>query len=378
MQLVLVPIFLSAFFASVALFFALRYKRNRILWPFIGAFLGIAALLPFRTYRVAPLNPALEASIVSDSIINTKDILIPGYPDAYNPSLIPYEEGYLLSFRVRYYNLKTFIKKVCNVRTAYVGLVKLNRQLEISGEPYLLDLTSYADHSSTSAQDARLFKMGEKILLFFNDYGSTRHRSCYSLYVTELIEKEGKFQAKQHATLLKYDSMLSIEKNWIPFLSNDKLYLIYSTQPHLILEPNLETGICQRVASTETPFSWKWGEIRGGTPAHPIEGGLLTFFHSSQELPAASFFGTKVGRNYAMGAYLFENRAPFAVRKITPSPIGSAENYMHKNRRKVIFPAGMAIEGNIIYVVWGKNDTGICLSTFDKEKLLSSMTTSLD
>lgn len=75
-MLVLVPIFLSALFASAALFFALRYKRNRILWPLIGAFLGIAVLLPFRTYGVAPLNPALKASIVSDSILNTKVTLL--------------------------------------------------------------------------------------------------------------------------------------------------------------------------------------------------------------------------------------------------------------------------------------------------------------
>lgn len=372
-MLTLVPIFLSLLFASVALFFALRYKRSRILWPLIGALLGVAILLPFRTYKVAPLNPALKESIVNDAIINTRDIVIPGYKDAYNPSLIPFEDGYLLSFRVKYYNLKTYINKIWNVRTSHIGLVKLNKKLEICEKPYLLEITSYSDHLSNSAQDARLFKIGERILLFFNDYGSTRHRSSYSLYVVELLEKEGKFQAKERATLLKYDNMLSIEKNWTPFLSEDKLYLIYSTQPHLILQPNLETGICQRIASTQLPFSWNWGEIRGGTPAYPAEGGLLTFFHSSQELPAASFFGKKIGRNYAMGAYLFENSFPFTIKKITSFPIGSVEDYMNKNRRKVIFPAGMVIDDHLIHVVWGKNDTGICLSTFDKEKLLSSM-----
>ncbi len=167
--------------------------------------------------------------------------------------------------------------------------------------------------------------------------------------------------------------MLPIEKNWIPFTSHGAFYLIYSTEPHRILQLNLETGVCQEFAASETSFSWPWGEIRGGTPAFPIQGVLLTFFHSSQELPAQSLFGEKVGRNYVMGAYLFEDKAPFAVQKITPFPIGSLQDYLHSNRRKVIFPAGMAIEGNAIHVVWGKNDTGIYLSTFDKDKFLSTM-----
>jgi predicted GH43/DUF377 family glycosyl hydrolase len=373
MHLVFVTIFITICFAGIALALAIQYKFNRILWSLFGACLGVAVLFPFRSYRISPLNLALKESITSDSIIYTRNISIPGYPDAYNPSLIPYEGGYLLSFRVKHYNLKTNIKKLCISRTSFVGLVKLNRQFEICAEPYLLDLTSYAEHSSTTAQDARLFRVDDKILLFFNDYGSTRHRTCHSMYVAELNEKNGKLQSKQRATLLKYDDMIATEKNWIPFISADKVYLIYSSQPHLILEPNLETGVCKKIASTTTSNFWKWGEIRGGTPALQIEEGLFTFFHSSQDLPAPTLFGSQVGRNYVMGAYLFENSAPFAIKKMTPFPLGSVEDYLFANRRKVIFPSGMAIEGNLIYVVWGKNDKAICVSTFDKEKLLSSM-----
>jgi predicted GH43/DUF377 family glycosyl hydrolase len=373
MNLIIIPILFSLSFSAIFLFFAIRRKRSRIFWPIIGACIGLAVLFPFRTYRVAPLDPSLEASLTNDSIINTTDISIPGYPNAYNPSLIPYEEGYLLSFRVKYYDFASYIRKLCNVRTDYLGLVKLNRQLKICGEPYLLDLQSYDDTLSHSAQDARLFKLGQKVLLFFNDYGATRHRSSYALYVTELIEKEGQLQPKQRAKQLKYENMISIEKNWIPFVAAGKLFLIYSGQPHLILEPNLESGTCQRVASTDITTPWKWGEIRGGAPAAAVDEGLLTFFHSSQELPALSFFGQKTGRNYAMGAYIFENTYPFTIRKITPTPLGQVEDYVKNNRRKVVFPSGMVIDEEVIHVAWGKNDTNICISTFDKEKLISGM-----
>lgn len=374
MNLAIIPIFVAVIFAIFFLLFAIRRNRSLILWPIIGVCIGLAPFFPFRTYRIAPLNSHLEESLSNASILKTKEIHIPGYPDAYNPSLIPFEDGYLLSFRVRYHDLASYIRKLCNVRTDYIGLVKLNQQLDVCGKPYLLDLQSYDDCLSHSAQDARLFKHGKQILLFFNDYGATRHRSSYALYVTELIEKEGKLQPKQRAEQLKYENMISIEKNWVPFVAVSDLFLIYSSQPHHILKPDLETGICQSIAQTEPRVAWEWGEIRGGTPALALDEGLLTFFHSSQELPAESFFGSKMGRNYAMGAYIFESTAPFKIKKITPFPLGTIEDYTTSNRRKVVFPSGIAIDGETIHVVWGKNDDSIFISTFDKQKLVSEMT----
>ncbi len=374
MQLILVPIFLTVSFALAALYFAIRSDRNRLLWSLVGAWLGVAVLFPFRTYRIPPLDASLRDYLSNEAVLSTKEIVIPGFPQAYNPSLLPFKEGYLLSFRVRYYNASTFLQKICSVRTSFLGLVPLDRQFKVCGQPHLLQIRSYEDRVSSSMQDGRLFQMGDKILLFFNDYGATRHRSSFAQYVVELVEQQGKLQPKERAKQLRYPNMTSIEKNWIPFVAQGQLYLIYSTEPHLILEPDLTTGLCQSVADTTADTPWKWGIIRGGTPAQQIEEGLLTFFHSSQELPAASFFGTKVGRNYAMGAYLFEPSYPFTIRKMTPQPIGSVEDYTKNNRRKVVFPSGVAVDGNHIHVVWGKNDTGIAVSTLDKRKLLAGMT----
>jgi predicted GH43/DUF377 family glycosyl hydrolase len=344
-------------------------RRNRWLWAIVGACSAVALLFPFRAYKITGLDPRVEKNISGDAIRMTKDLVIPGFPNAYNPSLIPYQDGYLLSFRAKYHSPATLVRKWFNQRTAYIGLVRLNHQLELCEKPYLLDLRSYSQDPSSSAQDARLFRFGDKILLFFNDYGATKERSCYSLYVAELKSLKG----PHFATRLNYGKMLNVEKNWTPFSSDEKLYLIYSGQPHLILEADLQTGLCKEAAISEAKSLWEWGSIRGGAPAYPVDGGLLTFFHSSQSARARSFFGTKHGRNYVMGAYLFENAYPFSIQKITASPLGSIDDYCIDNRRKVIFPGGMAIEPDVIHVVWGKNDNGICITTFDKEKLLTSM-----
>jgi len=371
MFILVLPIFVLILFLLISFLVA---KRNKIVSLLIAVCCTAVIFIPFRAYKIALLDPGLKKAIQEDVILKTKKIFIPQYPGAYNPSIIPYEDGYLLSFRVKSYNFLTLLKKISNVRTSYLGFVKLNKNFEISGEPYLLDLQSNTSPGFTGfAQDARLFRFQDQILLIYNDYGSCRARSCYSLFVTEMVEKEGRLVQKSPSRLLAYDKMISIEKNWAPFEFEGNLYLIYSGEPHLILKVDLETGVCKQEACTDVNFQWKWGIIRGGTPALPAEGQLFALFHSSFETPAYSFFGKTRGRNYAMGAYLLRNGYPFTPIKVTPYPIASLDDYTEDNRRKVLFPGGMVIEGNKIHVVWGKNDSSILISTLDREKLFSSM-----
>ena len=49
--------------------------------------------------RPAELDSRLADALSQNSLIRTRQIAIPGYPKAFNPSLILYEDGYLLSFR---------------------------------------------------------------------------------------------------------------------------------------------------------------------------------------------------------------------------------------------------------------------------------------
>lgn len=361
-------------FGIAACFFARRCQKNQIVWSLLGVGIAIALVFPFHDYRITILGPNLKANIASDAIVSTTKISIPGHRKAYNPSIIPYGDGYLLSFRTKYYNAKTFLKKYeKGKRNSYLWLVKLNRDFKPSEKPYLLHLQSNRETYSRSAEDGRLLQAGEKILFFFNDYVEAEDRSLYCPYMAELVEKEGQLQPEKPSIRLHYDKMGSTEKNWSPFIDREKLCLIYSGNPHLILEADMETGLCQKIAATTNKSIWNWGEINGGTPAYLLPEGFLTFFHSHQNSLASSFRGKESGRNYAMGAYLFETDTPFQIKKITPSPLGSLEDYMSQNRRKAVFPSGIVVEGNQIHVVWGKNDTTMYVSSFDREKLLSSM-----
>jgi predicted GH43/DUF377 family glycosyl hydrolase len=209
--------------------------------------------------------------------------------------------------------------------------------------------------------------VGNRIFIFFNDLPLLQTPGKVAMYFGELIEEQGMFILKGPAKLLNYPYAIQIEKNWSPFASADKLYVIYSGQPWVILEVDLNTGYCQEITRTDLAWNWNLGEIRGGTPAYLVKDTFLTFFHSS--FPAK----TSKGRAYVMGAYTFDKDPPFSVRTMIPRPLGDLTDYTQDNSSKVVFPGGMVVQDNFIHVAWGKADKQIFITTFDREKLLASM-----
>ncbi len=304
---------------------------------------------------------AQEIELCSEPILETKQIVIPGYPNAYNPSLIAYKNGYLLSFRFT----SRFPASLQDHRTdaSFVGLARLDKKFKLSEKStQLLKIRSHSDRFSLTAEDARLLQIGEKIFIFFNDL-HPKNPDGFAMYFAEMIEKRGVFLLKESAKLLKYPFAKEIEKNWAPFSCENRLYLIYSDDPRIILEVDIETGDCRETPSITPNWNWPFGIIRGGTPACLVNGAFLTFFHSSF---AAN---TPKGRAYVMGAYLFDKDPPFAVRSVSFKPLGRLSDYTEKNDSKIIFPGGIVIQDQRILVAWGKADKQIQITVFDKEKL---------
>lgn len=323
----------------------------------------------------AELTPSVSRALSAACVIDTRRITIPGYPKAFNPSLVPYKEGYLLSFRVKKKMPPSHATKELRRDASFIGLALLDSEFRLCSKTVqLLDITSYSSQLSCTAEDARLLKVDDRVLIFFNDISRTQVSGSYALYLGELLEKKGLFTLKEPAKFLDYDQSLYIEKNWSPFCSNGKLYVIYSDQPRIVLEVNEKTGQCTEISTSDEKMRWEWGHIRGGTPAYLEGDTFLTFFHSSIPAPATHTKG-KQGLNYVMGAYTFEKTPPFAIRSITPVPQGQLGDYLQDNARKLIFPAGIVIRENKIYVTWGKDDRQIYVTCFDKDKLIGSMVT---
>jgi predicted GH43/DUF377 family glycosyl hydrolase len=341
----------------------------------IGGYLavGVCCLLgtlpPFSLEaKGSEVDTFLESVLSKSCILNSKQIKIPEYPNAYNPSLIPYKDGYLLSFRYISRCPEKFKNNFPKTDLSFIGVARLDKNFKVSEKTVqLLNIVSYSSKFSLTAEDARFLNVGNRIFIVFSDLPLLQTSGKFAMYFGELIEEQGMFVLKEPAKPLNYLHAIQVEKNWSPFSSGDRLYVIYSDQPRVILEVDLNTGYCQEVTRTTLNWNWNLGEIRGGTPAYLVNDTFLTFFHSC--FPAK----TSKGRAYVMGAYTFDKDPPFSVRTLTPQPLGDLTDYTQDNSPKVVFPGGMVVQDNFIHVAWGKADKQIFITTFDRDKLFASM-----
>lgn len=74
------------------------------------------------------------------------------------------------------------------------------------------------------------------------------------------------------------------EKNWVPFIKNEEIHLIYSYDPFLIYRPNTDTGECE-VALQYTP-THDFSRFRGSSSPIAYENGYLILVHEVVHLPS--------------------------------------------------------------------------------------------
>jgi predicted GH43/DUF377 family glycosyl hydrolase len=123
---------------------------------------------------------------------------------------------------------------------------------------------------------------------------------------------------------------------------------------------------------TSSQVKWRWGEIRGGTPAALLDDEYFAFFHSSINLKSDCTVNSKL--HYFIGAYTFSAQPPFEVIKISPSPLIAKGMYTKSNySMRVAFPGGYAVNNDDIYLAYGKDDWSIWIAKMSKKALLKSM-----
>jgi hypothetical protein len=191
------------------------------------------------------------------------------------------------------------------------------------------------------------------------------------------------------------------QKNWSPFAVNgsegeqqqggkgEHLLYIQSMDPHRIVKI-VKTNYPQHVFGESLPLGnrsyanlsavWPFGCLRGGTPALfiPHDNHYLTFFHSSNHPPPVG----DVLQTYIMGAYTFCPTSPFHILKMSSQPITHRTFYSGNwtnlplsfyHIDYVIFPMSFIIEGNTVYLTYGKQDKEGWLIKLDYRKLMDSL-----
>ncbi len=307
-------------------------------------------------------------------VIRTKKIEIPGYPHAFNPSIVRWQDRLLLSFRVIPDRKDSF--------TSWIGLIELDEQFNPIGELQKIEMREPGSSIPCRAEDARMLMVGESLYLIYSDNEEKKiSRGGFRVYAAELICHGERFvlQDTECLSIFEGESREKREKNWTPFDFKGNLLLAYSLSPHKILCPIFGTQECITIAETDRPFSWYWGELRGGTPALRTEDGdYLAFFHSSI-LMATIHSEEQSIFHYFTGAYTFSAYPPFALTRISQEPIvapgfysGASYQPYWKNV-KVIFPCGYLYDGASLFLAYGRDDHEIWIAELDTRSFFDSL-----
>lgn len=347
-------------------------------------------------------HPDLEAiNFLDDFIVETKQINIPGYPDAFNPSIVKWNgtsvmsfrtgdshaasdinhnkipshiPAFLLSFRKHEENNKSF--------TNDIGLIFLDSQFEPISTPQILTIKYNRANILNKQQDPRLITIDNRLFMVYcNMIADENHTEARRMFIVELTFKSNHFTAGTPVPILQFagESQGKWQKNWVPFEYDKELLFSYSINTHRVLKPDMQSGDCSTVADSKANFDWEWGALRGGTPALLDDGSYLSFFHSSKEMKSLQTQGKKL-QHYFMGGYTFSAKPPFALEKISKKPIIGKKFYNGPSYEgetwkplRVVFPGGLIIEDKYIWVFYGRQDHETWAVKLDKQKFYQSL-----
>jgi hypothetical protein len=305
---------------------------------------------------------------VQDIVLENRRIYFEEYPEAFNPSIVRYQDGYLMTFRYT---------PQANSYVSYIGVVLLNSSFEKVSKPDLLLTRHRNSVTQSQSEDARLFYFRDRLYVIYNDNIEMNNPSIYDrrdIFIAEVFYAEGRFCLSAPLKLFCNQKSTQLwQKNWVPFEWNQVLYLSYSLNPHEVLYVNLISGECYSCYTTSIPLDWDYGSLRGSSGATLVDGEYFAFFHSGKVMASPASYN-EMAWHYFMGAYTFSKDPPFQISKVSSQPIvGDGFYDPSMFWKKVIFPGGYVIDGSQIHVAYGKNDAEIWIATLDKEALMASM-----
>lgn len=140
------------------------------------------------------------------------------------------------------------------------------------------------------------------------------------------------------------------QKNWSPFIHNNKLLFVYSFYPLIILRPNIGTGLCSIIKKQN--YNLNLSSFRGGSQGIWIDEFLYFFIHEVTYENHRTYYHRVVKMNNDLD--IVDISIPFYLEDWGIEYISGG--YYNKKQ-------------NTIYISWGKNDNKACLSEITKQQL---------
>lgn len=323
---------------------------------------------------VSSVSSAFE-EIESDFVLETKRVIIPGYPDAFNPAIMRWQGRLLMSFR--------YLPDLKSKFTSHLGLVWLDEDFNLDSPVQILEMHQPESGIPPRSEELRFIQINDDVYIVYSDNKEEKiSKGGFRVYIGKLVHDGAKFSVTQIECLDNFSghSRAVREKNWVPFSYQGELLLAYSLTPHRILKPLLDlSGRCEDYCETDRQIEWDWGLLRGGTQALDLgEGEYLAFFHSSVKM-RSEYSGGEEMLHYFMGAYMFKSSPPFEITRYSPEPIMSKGFYSGDTYKpywhpiRAVFPCGFISNSSYIWVSYGRQDHELWIVKLDRKKLLDSL-----
>ncbi len=327
-------------------------------------------------------QPDLDLELhTQEFVIETKQIKIANHPYAFNPSIIQWNGGILLSFR-----------ELDAQQKSYLGLVWVDEAMNPISPVQML-----STEVGSGFEDVRLVSAQEKLYIVYSGTPNNPEKSendqktiigssgsNVRIRTAELIYDENfSIQNDECFILFDAENPNRPEKNWVPFERNGELLFSYSLSPHKVLRPIWGTGKCETVSLSNYKIESHLGELRGGTPGLLLENGkMLSFFHTQKHMKSQQSLG-QATPHYFMGAYLYSSDTSLEITHISPDPIVGPGFYNgnfykpHWHNVNVVFPGGFIMqeknEKKYAWVVYGRQDHETWAVKIDLDNLLKSL-----
>jgi len=119
-----------------------------------------------------------------------------------------------------------------------------------------------------------------------------------------------------------------------------------------------------------TNFTWKYGELRGGTPALLLGDVYMAFFHSRMS-------SGNLRQTYFMGAYTFSSAPPFQILSISSEPIIAKQFYQGKFSSSTFdyyrLSHEFLFDRDRVYLYVGKQDKETWMVILNRSALIESL-----
>lgn len=233
---------------------------------------------------------------------------------------------------------------------------------------------SFHRFSLTYATDPRLIVTPDnKVFMSYSKYEVSSSKEHIDGNIIMDLNKSNSHIFLHKTIRISPTWMKNRQKNWMPFVNNNKLYFISTVCPHTIYNVDWNgKNDSILVCNTNWKNHWYTREpLRGNTNAVMMkDGNYLSTFHSVTNIDGCHL--------YDNGAYIFEGKPPFKPIFAGNRTYLRAEAAKEPHCRKegliiCTFPIGMILNDEKVIISYGDNDSCVKILETTLEEMKNTM-----